>query len=104
MWFAGTGSLAKHNLILYQDFDVVAGSEPSGGNALVETVSSNGTVFAPVVNASPPNDCAGPADSGLRHGQRGNLRQSGCRSEDRERVHRPHLHRGLERGARSACL
>jgi hypothetical protein len=61
MWFAGTGSLAKHNLHLYQDFDVVAGSAATGNNALAETVSSNGTVFAPVVNSSPPSGCAGPA-------------------------------------------
>ena len=30
MWFAGTGSLAKHNLILYQDYDVVGGITTSG--------------------------------------------------------------------------
>ena len=61
MWFGGTGSLAKHNLILYQDFDVTAGSAASQNNALVETVSKNGTVFLPVVNKSPGSDCLGLA-------------------------------------------
>jgi hypothetical protein len=50
MWFAGSGSLAKGNLNLYQDFDVVDGALPSGGNQLVETVSHNGTDFQPVTN------------------------------------------------------
>ena len=59
MWFGGTGSLAKHNLVLYQDFDVAAGSAPTQNNALVETVSKNGTVFLPVVNKSPGSDCLG---------------------------------------------
>jgi hypothetical protein len=55
MWFAGTGSLAKNNLVLYQDFDQVASnSNPNdlAGNQLVETVSTNGTTFLPVVNSS----------------------------------------------------
>jgi hypothetical protein len=50
MWFAGTGSLSGGNLNLYQDFDVVDGALPNGGNQLVETVSHDGTHFAPVLN------------------------------------------------------
>jgi hypothetical protein len=61
MWFGGKGSLAKHNLVLYQDFDVAAGSAASQNNALVETVSRNGTVFQPVVNSKPPSTCVGLA-------------------------------------------
>jgi hypothetical protein len=65
MWFAGTGSLAKPNLVLYQDYDVVGGAVMSGSsvgnNALVETVSTDGTHFLPVVNSSPPSNCAGTA-------------------------------------------
>lgn len=61
MWFAGTGSLAKHNLILYQDYDVAAGSLPSTNNALVETESTDGVHFIPVVNTAPSSDCLGPA-------------------------------------------
>ena len=55
MWFAGTGSLAKGNLVLYQDFDQVAtNADPNdmAGNQLVETVSTNGTNFLPVTNAN----------------------------------------------------
>ena len=55
MWFAGTGSLAKGNLVLYQDFDQVAtNANPNdmAGNQLVETVSTNGTNFLPVTNAN----------------------------------------------------
>ncbi len=61
MWFGGTGSLAKHNLILYQDYDVAAGSLPSTNNALVETESNDGVHFVPVVNTAPSSDCIGPA-------------------------------------------
>ncbi|HZU61495.1 MAG TPA: hypothetical protein VE983_11040, partial [Solirubrobacteraceae bacterium] len=61
MWFGGKGSLAKHDLLLYQDFDVVAGSASTGNNALVETVSTNGTIFEPVINSAPSSDCAGLA-------------------------------------------
>jgi hypothetical protein len=61
MWFAGTGSLAKHNLLLYQDYDVAAGSLPSQNNALVETESTDGVHFVPVVNTAPSSDCVGPA-------------------------------------------
>ena len=32
-----------------------------GSNALVETVSTDGTTFQPVVNTSPSSDCVGPA-------------------------------------------
>ncbi|HET9718442.1 MAG TPA: hypothetical protein VFP55_00025, partial [Solirubrobacteraceae bacterium] len=60
MWFAGQGSLSKGNLRLFQDYDVVGGTS-GGGNALVETVSTNGTAFTPVVNTSPGTDCAGIA-------------------------------------------
>lgn len=61
MWYGGTGSLAKHNLRLYQDFDVVGGNTTTAGNALVETESTNGTTFLPVVNSRPPSDCVGIA-------------------------------------------
>lgn len=61
MWFTGTGSLAKHNLILYQDFDVVAGSTVSGNNGLVETESTDGVHFVPVVNPGIGSDCLGIA-------------------------------------------
>ncbi|HEY8301857.1 MAG TPA: hypothetical protein VIG48_08155 [Jatrophihabitans sp.] len=65
MWFAATGSLRKGNLRLYQDYDQVgtaASSANPGGNQLVETVSSDGTTFVPVVNANPTDpQCAGTA-------------------------------------------
>ena len=61
MWFAGTGSLAKHSLRLYQDFDVTAGSTVSQNNALVETESTDGVHFVPVVNTAPGSDCLGIA-------------------------------------------
>ena len=62
MWFAGTGSAAKSNLVLYQDYDVSAASTTNqGGNALVETVSTDGTHFLPVVNNNPSSDCVGIA-------------------------------------------
>jgi hypothetical protein len=58
MWFAGTGSLNK-GLRLYEDFDAVD-SSASGGNQLVETVSSDGQTFTPVVNSN-PTSCTGAA-------------------------------------------
>lgn len=58
MWLAGTGSLGK-GLRLYQDFDA-ADTSASAGNQLVETVSSNGLTFNPVVNAN-PSSCLGAA-------------------------------------------
>src|SRR5947209_5053285 len=67
MWFAGMGSLAKGNLVLYQDYDATftgAGSGGLAGNQLVETVSTDGTTFTPVVNSDPTaltGDCAGAA-------------------------------------------
>jgi hypothetical protein len=62
MWFTGTGSLAQHNLVLYQDYDVVGGSTTSGGgNALVETESKDGVHFLPVLNRAPGSDCLGIA-------------------------------------------
>jgi len=63
MWFAGTGSLAKGNLVLYQDFDATDTSA-SGGNQLVETVSTDGIHFLPVTNSNTgalAGDCAGAA-------------------------------------------
>ena len=63
MWFTGTGSSAAHNLVLYQDYDATSTSS-SGGNQLVETVSTDGTHFLPVVNSnvsSLTGDCAGVA-------------------------------------------
>lgn len=72
MWFTGQGSLAQGNLRLYQDYDVVGGSASTGGgNALVETVSTNGTVFTPVVNTSPSTDCVGLALHGCVTGNEG---------------------------------
>lgn len=65
MWFTGTGSLANGNLLLYQDFDQVGTSaDPTstGGNQLVETLSTNGTDFVPVINPNvSPTNCAGTA-------------------------------------------
>ncbi|HUE26517.1 MAG TPA: hypothetical protein VMP89_07055, partial [Solirubrobacteraceae bacterium] len=62
MWFAGTGSAKGGNLHLYQDYDVVGGSASTGGgNALVETESTDGTTFQPVVNTNPSTDCLGAA-------------------------------------------
>ena len=70
MWFAGTGSSAGGNLVLYQDYDAtntsVSTANPgnSGNNQLVETVSTDGTHFLPVLNADPSalaGDCAGAA-------------------------------------------
>ncbi|HET6876990.1 MAG TPA: hypothetical protein VFH38_05635 [Jatrophihabitans sp.] len=65
MWFTGTGSLAKGNLRLYQDYDQVntsASPNNPGGNQLVETLSTDGVTFVPVTN---PNlagtDCLGTA-------------------------------------------
>jgi hypothetical protein len=67
MWFAGSGSAAKGNLVLYQDYDATGtAASPSsvGGNQLVETVSTDGTHFLPVVNSNTSaltGDCAGAA-------------------------------------------
>jgi hypothetical protein len=62
MWFTGQGSLAQGNLHLFQDYDVVAGSASTGGgNALVETSSTNGTTFTPITNTNPSTDCLGVA-------------------------------------------
>jgi hypothetical protein len=52
MWFAGTGASANGNLTLYQDYDAVDSALPGGGNQLVETVSHDGTHFAPVLNTT----------------------------------------------------
>ena len=63
MWFAGTGSSAGDNLVLYQDYDATSTSA-SGGNQLVETVSTDGTHFLPVVNTNTSaltGDCTGAA-------------------------------------------
>ena len=63
MWFAGQGSSAKGNLVLYQDYDATDTSA-SGGNQLVETVSTDGTHFLPVVNSDPTaltSGCTGAA-------------------------------------------
>ncbi|MDQ6748431.1 MAG: hypothetical protein M3010_10060 [Candidatus Dormibacteraeota bacterium] len=63
MWFAGTGSAAAGNLVLYQDYDAT-GTAANGGNQLVETVSTDGTHFQPVVNTNVSGltgDCAGAA-------------------------------------------
>jgi hypothetical protein len=59
MWFAATGTLAS-NLRLYEDFDAT-NSSPGGGNQLVETVSTDGTHFLPVVNPNAASDCPGAA-------------------------------------------
>ncbi len=63
MWFAATGSLAGHNLRLYQDFDQTeTGGDPNNlaSNQLVETVSNDGLTFRPVVNpAAAGGNCAG---------------------------------------------
>jgi hypothetical protein len=61
MWFTGTGSSAGNNLVLYQDYDVAAGSAATQNNALVETVSTDGTTFLPVVNPGVGSDCVGIA-------------------------------------------
>jgi hypothetical protein len=65
MWFAARGNLKKGNLKLYQDYDQVgtsASQDNPGGNQLVETVSTDGTTFVPVVNPSVnTTNCAGTA-------------------------------------------
>ena len=65
MWFTGTGSLAKGNLRLYQDYDQVntsASPNNPGGNQLVETLSTDGVTFVPVTNTDPAGtDCLGTA-------------------------------------------
>ena len=62
MWFGATGDLADKNLVLYQDYDgsgtSLSPSNPTG-NQLVETESTDGTTFQPVVNSAPSADCAG---------------------------------------------
>src|SRR5579875_2795793 len=63
MWFTGTGSLAKGNLHLFQDFDQVESSaDPNSvaGNQLVETMSTDGIHFVPVVNPA-ITSCRGTA-------------------------------------------
>jgi Ca2+-binding RTX toxin-like protein len=59
MWFAHTGTLAKGNLNLYEEYDAVASSLPSTNNQLVETVSHDGLTFGPLVNTNFGADCAG---------------------------------------------
>jgi hypothetical protein len=67
MWFAASGSLAGGDLRLYQDFDQTGtGGDPNNlaSNQLVETVSTDGVTFQPVVNpavAGGTLDCAGAA-------------------------------------------
>ena len=65
MWFAAKGNLKQGNLKLYQDYDQTgtsASQDNPGGNQLVETVSTNGTTFLPVVNTNVSGtDCAGTA-------------------------------------------
>jgi len=67
MWFAATGSLAAGNLRMYEDFDQTeTGGDPNSlaSNQLVETVSTDGVTFLPVVNPAVANgtlDCAGTA-------------------------------------------
>jgi hypothetical protein len=57
MWFAGSGTLAS-NLHLYEDFDAT-NSSSSQGNQLVETVSTDGVHFLPVVNPNAAIQCPG---------------------------------------------
>jgi hypothetical protein len=65
MWFTATGSLANHDLRLYEDFDQTeTGGDPTdlASNQLVETVSTDGVTFLPVVNPAVAHgalDCAG---------------------------------------------
>ena len=65
MWFAAKGNLKKGNLSLYQDYDQTgtsAGTDNPGGNQLVETVSTDGTTFLPVLNTNVNGtNCAGTA-------------------------------------------
>jgi len=65
MWFAAKGNLKKGNLKLYQDYDQTgtsASTDNPGGNQLVETVSTDGTTFLPVINTNVNGtDCAGTA-------------------------------------------
>jgi hypothetical protein len=67
MWFTATGSLAGGDLRLYEDFDQTeTGGDPNdlADNQLVETVSTDGVTFLPVVNPSITHgalDCAGTA-------------------------------------------
>src|SRR6478736_2475635 len=65
MWFAAKGNLKKGNLKLYQDYDQTGTSASTAnpsGNQLVETVSTDGTTFVPVVNTNlSGTDCAGTA-------------------------------------------
>lgn len=58
MWYAHTGTLAGHNLNLYEEYDAVA-SSANGNNQLVETVSHDGLTFLPLVNATPSPACLG---------------------------------------------
>ena len=59
MWYAHSGTLASGNLNLYEEYDAVASSLPSGSNQLVETVSHDGLTFAPLINAAPNTACLG---------------------------------------------
>ncbi|MBO0768269.1 MAG: hypothetical protein J2O48_06250 [Solirubrobacterales bacterium] len=57
MWFTGEGSSAGKNLRLFQEYDAVdsklnPGSGSPIGNELVESMSTNGTNFVPVLNQS----------------------------------------------------
>jgi hypothetical protein len=67
MWFAARGSLHSGNLRLYQDFDQTeTGGNPNNlaSNQLVETYSTDGITFQPVLNravASRTLACAGTA-------------------------------------------
>ena len=59
MWYAHTGTVAGGDLNLYEEYDAVDSSLPSGGNQLVETVSHDGLTFLPLVNSAPSADCLG---------------------------------------------
>jgi hypothetical protein len=59
MWYAHTGTLAGGNLKIYEEYDAVASSLPSTQNQLVETVSTDGLAFLPLVNTNAASDCLG---------------------------------------------
>ena len=60
-WYAASGDLTANTLQLFEDYDAVGGASGTGtqgGNALVESFSTDGLTFGPLVSNPLPKDCS----------------------------------------------
>jgi len=63
-WYAASGDLNNSSLQLFEDYDAVNSGVSTGGavgNALVESYSTDGLTFSPLVSNPPSADCLGAA-------------------------------------------